>query len=136
MLVDEGKVIFEYELSPRLGDRSLPRKVELADNELERLCTYYSMGSNQRRLRVMTELAKGVELRFSDIMQIATNPKLAQDCLQPMLKEGLVVHGKRGSGYQISEKALPLVVFLTVGLGKMLSVLERDIAARNARGPK
>ncbi len=136
MLVDEGKVLFEYELSPRLGDRNLSRSVELAEGELERLSTYYSMGSNQRRLRVMTELAKGVELRFSDIMQIATNPKLAQDCLRPMLKEGLVVHGKRGSGYQISEKALPLVVFLTVGFGKVLSVLERDIAAGSARGSK
>jgi len=102
--------------------------IQLADSDMERLCAFYSMGANEKRLKVMMELARGGELRFSDVMQIATNPKLAQDCLQPMLRRGLVVHGGRGSGYKISERALPVVMTLTLGLAKMLAVLEQEMA--------
>ena len=129
-LMDGDRVLFDLTLP------DLPREHEaraqpfyLADRETQRLCAFYSLGANHRRLKVMMELARGGELRFSDVMQIATNPKLAQDCLQPMLKEGLVVHGGRGSGYRIPERALPLMMTLTVGLARMLTVLEQELAS-------
>jgi hypothetical protein len=128
-LVQGEKLLFELALPDEQresGAKTLP--FDLAERELERLCAFYSMGSNRKRLKVMMELARGGELRFSEVMQIATNPKLAQDCLQPMLKEGLVVHAGRGSGYRISERALPLVMTLTVGLAKMLAILENELA--------
>jgi hypothetical protein len=126
-LVDGDRVLFELVLpDPKGQPTGRNQPFDVAESEMERLRAFYSMGANQKRLKVMMELARGGELRFSDVMQIATNPKLAQDCLQPMLKEGIVVHGGRGSGYKIPERALPLVVTLTVGLAKMLALLERE----------
>lgn len=101
--------------------------LDLTESELERLLSFYSLGSNEKRLRVMLELVQEGELRFSDVMRIATNPKLAQDCLQPMVKGGLVVHKGRGSGYRLSEKAAPIVLALTLGLAKMLSELKDEV---------
>jgi len=130
MLMRDDKVIFDLTLPESSeGLEGTLRPCAVAEREMERLCAFYSMGSNRKRLRVMTELARGGELRFSDVMQIATNPKLAQDCLQPMLREGLVVHGERGSGYRIPEKALPLMMTLTVGLARMLSVLDEELTS-------
>jgi hypothetical protein len=116
-----------------LDPHAMVEPVFLADRDMERLCAFYSMGANQKRLRVMLELARGGELRFSDVMKIATNPKLAQDCLQPMLKVGLIVHGARGSGYRVSERALPLILTLTLGLARMLAILEQELA-EDAKG--
>ncbi len=128
-LTQGDKVLFDLAMPDLPGERGgEAQPSELDDREMERLCSFYSMGASQKRLKVMMELAKGSELRFSDVMQIATNPKLAQDCLQPMLKEGLVVHGGRGSGYRMPERALPLVMTLTLGLAKMLALLEEEMA--------
>jgi hypothetical protein len=128
-LTQDGKVLFDLVVPdlPHEHEEST-RPISLDDREMRRLCAFYSMSANQKRLKVLMELAGGSELRFSDVMQIATNPKLAQDCLQPMLREGLVLHGGRGSGYRISERALPLVMTLTLGLAKLLAVLEQEIA--------
>jgi predicted transcriptional regulator len=122
LLVRDEKVVFRLPLGGQAGDAP-----SLDDAELGRLSDLYAIGANRRRLRVMFELARGKEMRFSDVMQIVTNPKLAQDCLQPLLQEGLVLHGERGSSYRASRRGVVVGVAMTLGVGGMLDALERDL---------
>lgn len=119
-LIEDEKIVFSLPL-PWTGSQELP--LQLTEAEIERLSSLYSIGSNKKRLRVMMELAKGREVRFSDIMQIVTNPKLAQDSLQPMVREGLVLHEK-GYGYAPSETGLKVLLVLTVGFGRILALID------------
>ncbi len=119
-LIEDEKVLFSLPL-PWTGSQELP--FHLSEEEIERLSSLYSIGSNKKRLRVMMELAKGREVRFSDIMQIVTNPKLAQDSLQPMVREGLVLHEK-GYGYAPSETGLKVLLVLTIGFGRILALID------------
>lgn len=119
-LIEDEKVLFSLPL-PWTGSQELP--FQLTETEMERLSSLYSIGSNRKRLRVMMELAKGREVRFSDIMQLVTNPKLAQDSLRPMVREGLVLHEK-GYGYAPSETGLKVLLVLTIGFGKILALID------------
>jgi hypothetical protein len=119
-LMEDEKVLFSLPL-PWTAATELP--FLLSDPELDHLSSLYAIGSNRKRLRVMMELAKGREVRFSDIMKIVTNPKLAQDSLQPMVREGLVLHEK-GYGYRPSDSGLKVLLVLTLGFGRILSLVE------------
>jgi hypothetical protein len=121
-LMDDEKVLFSLPLSWRSGTEP---PFALSDSELDRLSDLYSVGSNRKRLGVMLELAKGRELRFSEVMQLVTNPKLARDSLQPMVREGLVLHEK-GMGYRPSETGLRVLLVLTLGFGKILALIEGE----------
>ena len=121
-LVEDERVLFSLPL-PWSGSRDLP--IALSESDLDRLSRLYSIGSNRKRLRVMMELAKGGEIRFSDVMQLVTNPKLAQDSLRPMVKEGLVLHEK-GFGYKPSDSGLKVLLILTVGLGRILALIDGE----------
>ncbi len=122
LLVEDGKVLFRFPILEKGGSSQ-----HMGDLEIGRLSDLCSVGANRKRLKVMLELAKGKEMLFSDVMQIVTNPKLAQDCLQPLLKEGLVLHGERGSAYRASRRGQALAVAMTIGLGRMLDVLENKM---------
>jgi len=98
----------------------------LDESQLEKLSEVYSLGSNPKRLRILQELSRGNELRFSDVLRVVTNPKTAQDCLQPLVREGFVVHGERGSTYTSSIKGRRKGILLTVVLGLALEALERE----------
>lgn len=129
-LMEDDRVLFSLPLPWRPSDAESPDlPFSLSEAELDRLASLYSIGSNRKRLRVMMELARGRELRFSDVMQIVTNPKLAQDSLQPMVREGLVLHEK-GMGYRPSAPGLRVLLLLTIGLGRMLVLLERENGGR------
>ncbi len=125
-LMEDEKVLFSLPLPSKTAGE-LP--LVLSETELDRLSTLYSIGSNRKRLRVMMEFAKGGELRFSEVMQIVTNPKLAQDSLQPLVKEGLVLHQK-GLGYKPSDAGLKVLLVLTVGLGRILALVEVGAGGR------
>jgi predicted transcriptional regulator len=99
----------------------------LDERELGRLSDLLAIGANRKRLKIMVEFARGRELRFSDVMMIATNPKLAQDCLQPLLREGLLLHEGRGSTYRASPRGLALALAMTVGAGPVLEALEEEL---------
>jgi hypothetical protein len=94
---------------------------------LARLSDLLALGANPKRLRVLLELARGEDLRFSDVLRIVTNPKLARDCLAPLVQAGLVDHGERGSAYRVSKRGLAASLALTVTLGEILGVLEREL---------
>jgi len=122
LLVKNDSVIFRFPLDS-VGDGL----ESLSDSEIERISALYTIGANRKRLKVMLEFAKGNEMRFSEVTQIVMNPKLAQDCLQPLLKEGLILHGERGSTYRASRRGLALVAAMTLGVGQMLDVLEQEM---------
>lgn len=120
-LMDGDNVLFALPLPP---GANYPAPAPLAEQDLDRLSSLYSLGSNRKRLGVMAELSKGGELRFSDVLRLVTNPKLAQDSLLPLVREGLVIHEGKGAGYQASEKGRRLMLILTVGLGRILPLIE------------
>lgn len=120
LLVRDGGVRFRLPLD---GTAALPLPVE--DSRLESLSDYYSIGANWRRLKVLLEFARGRELRFSDVMQIATNPKIAQDCLRPLLNGGFILHGERGSTYKASSRGFALGLMMTFVLSGVLD--EADV---------
>jgi predicted transcriptional regulator len=122
LLIKNASVLFRFPL-----DSAGDGLESLSESEIDRISALYSIGANRKRLKVMLELAKGNEMRFSEVMQIVMNPKLAQDCLQPLLKEGLVLHGERGSTYRASRRGRALVAAMTLGVGEMLDVLEREL---------
>jgi len=122
LLVEDGEVLFRF---PVLEEGLHSETMD--DLQIDRLSDLCSVGANRKRLKVMLELAKGKEMLFSDVMQIVTNPKLAQDCLQPLLKEGLVLHGGRGSTYRVSGRGQAFAVAMTIGMGGMLDVLENEL---------
>ena len=117
-------MVFALTLPPR-PDFVPPLRAD--DAQLEMLSSLYSLGANKKRLTVMAELAKGGELRFSDVLRLVTNPKLAQDSLLPLVEEGLVVHESKGAGYHASKRGLPTMMILTVGLGRILALVERSM---------
>ncbi len=121
-LMEDEKVLFSLPLAWRSGAEP---SFALTGEELDRLSNLYAVGSNRKRLGVMLELVKGRELRFSDVMQLVTNPKLARDSLQPMVEEGLVLHEK-GMGYRPSETGLRVLLVLTLGFGKILALIEGE----------
>jgi len=124
--MEDDRVLFSLPLTSKLAAEG---RAGLSETDLDRLSKLYSIGSNRKRLRVMMEFAKVGELRFSDVMQLVTNPKLAQDSLQPMVKEGLVLHEK-GLGYRPSQNGLKILLVLTVGLGRIVALLEDETGGR------
>ena len=121
LLVRDDKVLHRFPVRT-------PTEVAVAsEKELDRLSSLCSLAANRKRLRVILEFAKGKEMRFSDVLLIAVNPKLAQDCLKPLLEEGMVFHGERGTAYRASSKGVALAVTMTVLLRQVLEVLEKEL---------
>ena len=104
-----------------------PSSEPVDEAALTRISRILALGANRKRLRVLLELARGEDLRFSDVLRITANPKLARDCLAPLLEEGLVDHAGKGSPYRVSKRGLAVSHALTVTLGEVLEVLEREV---------
>ncbi|HXW37146.1 MAG TPA: hypothetical protein VEJ36_04505 [Nitrososphaerales archaeon] len=121
-LVEDGEVLFTV---PIRGQAD-PALEEISDEVLQKLAAIYSIAANERRLRMMRALAQRGEMRFSDLLQVATNPKLVQDCLEPMAKEGMVVHEGRGTGYKPSDMGLTVAVTITTAMGRLLEMFEEE----------
>jgi hypothetical protein len=76
-LIRDGKVLFRIPI-PSAEDRPEIADVELAPRSIEKLVNIYAIASNERRLRLMLELARRGEMRFSDMLEISINPKSSQ----------------------------------------------------------
>lgn len=91
---------------------------------LQRLAGIFAIAANERRLRLMVEMTKREETRFTDLLPVAVNPKLVHDCLEPMVQNGLVVHESKGSAYRLSMKGVVVVAALTRGMSEMIQAAE------------
>ncbi len=130
-LVRDGKTIFSMPIHSSSEDADSVM-LDLEDADMERLADLYSLAANGRRLRIMHELAKRGEMRFSDILQIAMNPKIVHDFLEPMVREGIVVHEGKRTGYRPSTKGFAYVS-LTTGLSRILELLEEEMEGDELR---
>ena len=126
-LVRDGKTIFSIPInsSSEEADRG---KLELEEDDMERLADLYSVAASERRFRIMHELARRGQMKHSDILRIAMNPKFVQDCINPMVEEGIVIHEGRRTGYRPSNKGFAYVT-LTTGLSRILELLEEEMEA-------
>jgi predicted transcriptional regulator len=123
-LVKDGKTLVSIPIhSP--AEKAKSGMPALDKDDLERLTQLYSFAANERRLRVMSELARRGEMRFSDLLQVALNPKIVQDCMEPMMNEGYVLH--EGKGYRTSEKGFAMLMTMTTGFSKILQLLEEGV---------
>jgi uncharacterized protein YfkK (UPF0435 family) len=109
-----------------IGDSMLDDD-ELDEDEIERLTNIYALASNKKRLRVMMELKRGRELSFTDVLEVAENPKLVRDCMDPMMSERIVTHGsERGACYRPSDRGSAISQFMTMGLLSFLRALDEE----------
>lgn len=105
------------------GDRLA---LELNEAEIGRLASIYSIAANERRLRIMLELMRRGEMQFSDLLDVAENPKLVSDCMKPLMEEGMVIHKKWGSSYRTTTTGTAFAMAMTTGLAKLLEFLEEE----------
>ena len=106
------------------GDRL---SLELDEDEIRRLASVHSIVANEGRLRVMLEMMRrGGEVQFSDLLDVAENPKLVSDCMKPLVEEGMVAHGRWGSSYRTTTTGTAFVVAMTAGLTRMLEFLDEQ----------
>ena len=99
---------------------------ELDEDEVERLVDLFSVAANERRFRMMQELHRRGEMQFSDLLDVAENPKLVTDCMKPLVEEGLVVHEKWESSYRPTRVGLVVTATMTGLLPKLLEFFEEE----------
>ncbi len=98
--------------------------VETAEPLLGELVEIFSIASNERRLRLMIQLMKSPETRFTELLQVGVNPKLVQDCVAPMVRSGLLVHEGKGAAYRPSAKGALVITMVTRVLAEALAAVE------------
>lgn len=123
-LVRDGRVLYRIPIQSyeEAEDGLL---VDVDEEDLGRLSEIYSIAANEGRLRMMLELARRREMRFSDLLKLSTNPKLVKTCVDEMAHAGLLEHEERGA-YRPSETGSALAIAMTVGLSKLLEALEEE----------
>src|SRR3989442_10618681 len=90
-LVRDGKTIFSIPIDSS-GEGPEKGKLELDDDDMERLAVLYFVAANERRFRIMHELTRRGEMKHSDILRIAVNPKFVYNCMNPVGEECTVIH--------------------------------------------
>ena len=109
--------VFPPGMEGNLGlDASEPLFAELVE--------IFSIASNERRLKLMIQLMKKPETRFTELLQVGVNPKLVQDCVGPMVRSGLLVHEGKGAAYRPSAKGALVITIVTRALAEMLGAVE------------
>jgi predicted transcriptional regulator len=130
-IVRGGEVFFSSDLnSPKedLGDTP-------EDEKYSSLVEYFSLVANERRAKVIRELIRRGSMRFSDILQIAGNPKLVKDCVEPLIEKGMLERDYQ-AGYRMTAKGDVISNYLLVAIPlvhKFVSELE-DQALAEAEG--
>ena len=125
-LLRDGRVLFRWPIQAAeegVGDFA----GEIDEEDIEKLANLYSIGANERRLRVMSELMRQGEMSFSELLKVAMNPKLVRDCMEPLLREGMVIHERKRAPYRTSEKGAILALTMTAGVARLLDVLEEEL---------
>lgn len=125
-LVKNGKTLFRVPMEGSLEVSGLYASA-MDDKDIERLADLHSLASNEKRIRIMLEMMKKGKMSFTELLGFAVNPKLVKDCMEPMMREGMVIHEGRGSGYRPSEAGVALAMTMTAGLSKLLDYLEEGV---------
>lgn len=124
-LVRDKRVLFKVPIRG-VCDEGGRLAQEIDEDEIGRLAGIYSIAANERRLRIMLELMRRREMQFSDLLDVAENPKLVSDCMKPLMEEGMVVHKKWGSSYRTTDRGAAFALVMTVGLARLLEFLEEE----------
>ncbi len=119
----DGKVLFRWPINA-VGEEASELAAEIDEGDIKKLATLYSIGANERRLRMMLELIRQGEMSFSELLKVAVNPKLFGDCMNPLMREGMVIHERRRAPYRTSERGAVLAITMTAGVARLLDVLE------------
>ncbi|MBI3841049.1 MAG: hypothetical protein HY297_03725, partial [Thaumarchaeota archaeon] len=98
---------------------------QLGKGGLRKLANVFFAASSERRLLIMLELMKRPETRFTELLEVGVNPKLVADCLQPLVRQGLVVH-ERGGTYSPSNKGTLVITALTAFMATLLAAAEGE----------
>ncbi len=124
-LVRGRKVLFRFPIQTDEGE-GIGSDLGLDEGEIERLAAIHAIAANERRLRMMMELTSRRETTFSDLLDVAENPKLVTDCMKPLMEEGMVTHEKWGSSYRPTEAGVAFAIAMTAGLTKLLEYFEAE----------
>jgi len=124
-LVRDNKVLFSVPLVYARQETS-EADLDIDEEDFERLASLYSIGANERRLRIMVELMRRGEMSFSDLLEVALNPKLVRDCMNPMVREGIVIHERKRAPYKPSFRGVVMATTMTAGLAKLLEFVEEE----------
>src|SRR5213593_3087246 len=91
-LVRDGKTIFSIPIDPS-GEGADTGKLELEDDDMERLADLYSVAANERRFRIMHELTRRGEMKESDMLRIQIKPKFVHVSINASVAEGVGIDG-------------------------------------------
>ena len=122
-IVDGERILFRAPIQG-LQSSGGSLALELGDETVDRLVEMHALAANGRRLRMMVELLRRGEMQFTELLDIAENPKLVSACMKPMVEEGLVEHEGWGSGYRATSKGEAFAALMTAALASMMDYYE------------
>ncbi|MDV3277550.1 MAG: hypothetical protein LYZ69_03675 [Nitrososphaerales archaeon] len=125
-LVKDGKVLYKIPIQAYEEDEE-GLTMDVDQQDISRLVGIFSIAANEGRLRMMMELARRGEMKFSDLLKMSTNPKLVKTCVDDLAEAGMLEHEERGS-YRSSERGTALAITMTAGLSRLLDMLEEDMS--------
>jgi DNA-binding HxlR family transcriptional regulator len=125
-LVKDGRVLYKISIQAYAEDEH-GLTMDVDEQDIDKLVGIYSIAANEGRLRMMMELAKRGEMRFSELLKMSTNPKLVKTCVDDLTEAGMLEHEERGS-YRSSERGTALAITMTAGLARLLDMLEEEIS--------
>ncbi len=97
--------------------------VDLGEDDFENSAAYFSLVSNERRVRVLQEFLKRKSMRFSEILEITGNPKLVKDCVDSLIQKGMLSHDD-GHRYRMTAKGDAISTYLLVAIPAVKRFLE------------
>jgi DNA-binding HxlR family transcriptional regulator len=91
-LVEDGKVLLEMSLERETwGKEALESELVGFESTLEEVAEMHDIFSNQMRTRMLCEMIRSSDRRFSEFMEILdANQKIVSENLRRMVKNGLV----------------------------------------------
>jgi DNA-binding HxlR family transcriptional regulator len=91
-LIKDGKVVLDLPLSiDEWQPESLQRELQSLEEDIQRIQTIHDVLSNETRIRILCELVRTLDCRFSELMaDLGANQKIVSDGLRRMTKMYLV----------------------------------------------
>ena len=123
IVIRDRKVVVRIPVfSPGPQQEGLYEEVSTRSEELSQVI---ATAANGKRFRLLVELLKHPESRFTDLLPVAVNPKLLRDSIVPMTENGLVVQGSPRAPYVLTNKGVIVATILTRGMADLLRAVEK-----------